>query len=59
MAKEVLAVPEQFLGDVIKIIRAGLGVYEEVMVPEIDPDVIYNLTKWFNDEEEYLKSMEE
>jgi hypothetical protein len=58
MAKEILAVPEEHLADVIKIIRAGL----EVVAFDrnsVDPEVIEQLTEWCNDEEEYLKNLAE
>lgn len=48
MAKEVLAVPEEFLPEVIHVILVGLN---EVTVSE---DVYQNLTKWCNDELDYL-----
>lgn len=51
MGSEILAVPEDYLEEVISVIRAGLN---EVSVSE---DVRYNLTKWCNEEEEYLKDM--
>lgn len=49
MASEILAVPEDRLMDVIRVIRAGLKA--EKNVPR---EVRSQLTKWCNEEEEYL-----
>ena len=49
MASEVLAVPEDDLLEVIKIIRAGLKATKNVT-----PDVREALTEWCDDEEEYM-----
>lgn len=54
MASEVLAVPERHLAEVISIIRTGLDVKKKVT-----PEVKEQLSKWCNDEEEYLKRLEE
>lgn len=54
MAKEVLAVPEDSLLEVIKIIRAGLKATKKVT-----PDVRYNLKKWCDEEEAYMKGLNE
>lgn len=53
MAKEILAVPEEYLQEVINVIRAGLK------VTKVSGDVKYNLKKWCNEEEEYLKENNE
>ena len=49
MAKEALYIPEQYLGRVIDVIRAGL----EAEKPEAD--IADGLLKWCKDEEEYLR----
>lgn len=49
MAKEALYIPEEELGDVIRVIRAGLKVED---VPE---STRRWLTAWCNEEERYLK----
>lgn len=49
MASEVLAVPEEHLADVIKVIRRGLEAS-----PEVDPEVRERLTQWADDEAEYI-----
>lgn len=54
MAKEVLAVPEEHLADVIRIIRAGLAV-----VGKVRPEVGKQLRKWCDEEAAYLKRLEE
>ncbi len=51
MVKEILAVPEERLAEVIKVIRAGLKAIK------ISKDVKYNLSKWCKDEEEYLERL--
>jgi len=52
--QEILAVPEEYLEEVIKIIRNGLANTKDV------PDEVHeNLTRWCNDEEQYLKSLGE
>lgn len=47
---EILAVPEDNLLEVIRVIRAGLRVSKKVSA-----DTRRNLTKWCNDETKYLK----
>lgn len=49
MATEVLAVPEEHLADVIKVIRRGLEAS-----PDVAPDVREQLTKWANEEADYI-----
>ena len=51
MAKEILAVPEENLKEVIKIIRAGLHLLDK----KITKDTKENLEEWCNDEEEYMR----
>lgn len=51
MASEVLAVPEEYLQEVINVIRAGLK------TTKVSGDTKYNLKKWCNEEEEYLKEL--
>jgi hypothetical protein len=48
MAKETLSVPEEYLLDVIAVIRAGL---KEVDVPA---EVYRNLSLWCDEEEDYI-----
>lgn len=48
MAKEILAIPEEQLLEVVKVIRAGL------QVVDVSRETSDNLTNWCNDEEEYL-----
>ena len=55
MTKEILSVPEEHLKDVIYIIRLGIGGSVE---GEVSKEVIYNLSKWCDEEEEYLKNSE-
>ena len=54
MASEILAVPEQRLEEVIRVIRAGL----KAVKPPVSKDVENNLLLWCHDEEEYLKRLE-
>lgn len=56
MAKEILAVPEQYLGDVIKVIRTGLLFMAQVEQPP-DSALVEQLTKWCDEKEAYLRSM--
>lgn len=51
MAKEILAVPEEHLEDVIYVIRRGLQSTKK----SIDKEVYEQLKKWCDEEEEYLK----
>jgi hypothetical protein len=53
MASETLTVPEEHLEDVIYIIRRGLASTKKA----IDKQVIKQLTKWCDEEEEYLKRL--
>ena len=55
MAKEILAVPEDHLMDVIEVIRAGLGALGD----SVDAVVEFNLTKWCNEMEEYVFRLSE
>jgi hypothetical protein len=58
MASEILAVPEEHLEEVIKIIRMGLEhFYYGPRHPGVHPDVREQLLKWCDDEEEYLKTL--
>ncbi|MDP3937516.1 MAG: hypothetical protein Q8R92_05195 [Deltaproteobacteria bacterium] len=49
MSTETLHVPEEHLIEVVHIIRAGLKAKRKVT-----PEVRRQLTKWCNEEEEYL-----
>lgn len=49
MATEALYVPEEHLGKVIRILRAG------IKAEKPPKDVAAPLLKWCKDEEEYLK----
>lgn len=53
MAKETLHVPEEDLGEVIDVIRAGLK------ATRVSNDVWVALNKWCDDEEEYLERLQE
>jgi hypothetical protein len=55
MASEVLAVPEEHLEDVIHVIRRGLASTKK----SIHKDVLKQLTKWCDEEEEYLQRLKE
>jgi hypothetical protein len=51
VAKEILAVSEENLAEVIRVIRAGLK------AEKVSKEVRLNLSEWCKDEEEYLKEM--
>lgn len=51
MATDILCIPEQHLREVIRIVRAGIGV---VIHPPLTKEVVEVLTKWCEEEEEYL-----
>lgn len=53
MASEILRVPEEHLLEVIEVIRAGLK------VTKVDPEVTAHLTKWCDEEEEYMSGRAE
>lgn len=53
MASEILSVPEEHLEDVIHVIRRGLALTKK----SIHKDVLKQLTKWCDEEEEYLKRL--
>ena len=53
MASEILSVPEEHLEDVIYVIRRGLQFTKK----GIHKDVLRQLTKWCDEEEEYLKRL--
>lgn len=55
MASEILAVPEDRLEEVIAIIRCGLKSY----TGRISKDTRKGLKTWCDEEEEYLRRMEE
>lgn len=50
MAKEILAIPEEQLLEVVRVIRAGL------QVVDVSRETFNELTKWCNKEVEYLGS---
>ena len=53
MAKEILAVPEDHLAEVIAVIRAGLKATEtDGSVSDVTRE---QLAKWCDEEEEYLR----
>jgi hypothetical protein len=54
MASEILAIPEENLEEVIRIIRTGIKNSNNVST-----DVRYNLEKWCKKEEKYLKELNE
>jgi hypothetical protein len=53
MAKEILAIPEEHLAEVIRVIRAGLA------LAAVSNEVREQLTKWCDAEEEYLRDLQE
>ena len=53
MAKEILAIPEHHLADVIRVIRRGLE------IEEVDDIVHLQLTKWCKKKEKYWKELQE
>lgn len=56
MAKEILAIPEERLAEVIKVIRAGLEFVDSgEYLPQISDETREQLEKWCDSEEEYLK----
>jgi len=58
MGKEILAVPEHALYEVIYVIRLGLKQVEEAGGdPHVSHRTFYNLDKWCNEEEAYLKEL--
>lgn len=50
MAKEILAIPENALSEVVEVIEAGLF----VMKNTISLETRVNLTNWCNDEKKYM-----
>lgn len=54
MGREVLSVPEEKLGEVIRVIRAGL----KAATPPVSKDTKENLLCWCEEEENYLKRLE-
>ena len=54
MAKEILAIPEQHLADVVLIIRRGLEIERS-----IHPDCREALEEWCEGEEAYLRRIGE
>jgi hypothetical protein len=53
MTSETLAIPEECLADVIKVIRAGLNRVD------VDMGVEISLTTWCDEEEAYLREGEQ
>ena len=56
MAKEILAVPEGKLFEVIAVIRAGLRCKDKD--EQVSDETREQLSEWCDDEEEYLRLME-
>ena len=57
MGKEILAIPEEYLEDVISVIRIGLEILK-IGLPNKDErslTVIRMLEKWCNEEQEYIE----
>ncbi len=52
MGKEVLAVPEAYLGEVIRVIRAGLKATKKNR--KVGRETREQLEKWCKEEREYL-----
>lgn len=50
MAKEILAVPEGMLEEVIRVIRVGLDTLDD----RVSDEVVELLSAWCSDEEDYL-----
>jgi hypothetical protein len=53
--KETLAIPEESLEEVIRVIRAGLKTLDKF----VSSDTRRNLGKWCKDEEDYLRRLKE
>ena len=65
MAKVILAIPEYVLGEVISIIRSGIGVeetYYKIVTlpsrPKVSRHACAQLAKWCDEHEEYLEMLE-
>lgn len=56
MAKEILAIPEHLIPEVILIIRAGLFLYTDNQT--VSDKTRDNLRQWCDDMEEYLERLE-
>lgn len=56
MASEILSVPEEYLKEVIKIIRAGVKACNSGK-SEVSAVVEHNLLQWCKDEEAYLRKL--
>lgn len=54
MAKEILAIPEQRLGEVIRVIRAGLATKN---LKKVSQDTRKGLKGWCDDHAKYLKRL--
>ena len=57
MAKEILAVPEERLAEVCRVIRAGLLVEKASNYP-LHPDTVDGLEGWCADIDEYLQDIQ-
>lgn len=55
MGTEILSIPEEYLEDVTEVIRTGLSVTGH----NVHPEVKEQLTKWCDDNDEYLNGEEE
>ena len=58
MSKEILAIPEEHLKHVIRIIGVGMNMLN-VDHTTIPREVFDNLTKWCTEEEQYLERLED
>ena len=54
MAKEILSIPEEYLGEVIEVIRSGIASCEVY----ISNETIISLLHWCEEKEEYLKELQ-
>jgi hypothetical protein len=54
MAKEILAIPEDYLQEVIDIIQCGMA----HMKDKLSDGVIENLTRWCQEEQDYLRRLQ-
>jgi hypothetical protein len=59
MADEILAIPEEYLQEVIAIIRVGIHHAKDDLPKKPSKNVINQLRKWCDEEEAYLKRLNE
>jgi hypothetical protein len=55
MSTEILPIPEERLGETIRVIRAGLKQLSQKLSTHVSRETEVQLRRWCNEEEKYLR----